>query len=269
VPCVARQLLAKLVEFNGTVGAAGGTPCTPEEVGWLTEGKKVLEVPTLFHSSKVDAACLAPFSTKILPTWPPSHIFPALDYLRIAVTHPQGAALCAGMGGALLPPVLGLATGGGGAAADRAPVLTAGRVLFNMLKQPPTRAACLRRLGGMVEACAALLRFPHASVVLTAGVLIHNLALAVSDSAGEASSASPADAAALCAAIGAAMDAAEEDVQLNSTLALGTLLLIDAEGAKVWLQAARATAGLRAKVEALQQKGKTEKAAREVLRLFE
>jgi hypothetical protein len=54
---------------------------------------------------------------------------------------------------------------------------------------------------------------------------------------------------------------------LNALLALGTLLCSDAEGGKVWLGAAQA-AGLEGSVAALMQ-GKTEAAAREVLRVMQ
>ena len=258
------QLLPKLSELNASVASAGGVPCTPEEEAWLRDAAGILADTSRYHSSKISPAALAPFNAKILG-WPTSHLFPALDYLRVAVTHASGAEAVAAMP-ALLPALFRVA--GGAGEAERPAALLACRVLFNMLKASATRALALRNLGGVIGATAALLRYAHPSVQVGASVVLHNLARALSDGLGAALAASsPSDFGALGALLAQGLASSEEDARLNTLLALGTLLYCDAEAGKTWLAAARA-AGLEGSVAALVS-GKTEAAAKEVLRLME
>jgi hypothetical protein len=248
------------------VASAGGVACTPEEEAWLRDAAATLADTSRYHSSTIHPSALAPLNAKVLPTWPISHLFPALDYLRVAVSHPSGAEAAAAMP-ALLPALWRVA--GGAGEGERPAALLAGRVLGNLLKSAPGRGALLRSLPALLAATAALLRFPHASVALGASVVLHNLARALCEGGvGEALAArAPAEAAGVLALAGQALGSAEEDVRMNALLALGTLLCIDAEGGRSWCRGARG-AGLDAAAAGLLA-GKTEKAAQEVLRLLE
>ena len=247
------------------MAGAGGVPLSAEEEAWLRDAAGTLADTSRYHSSRIAPAALAPLSAKVLPTWPPSHLLPVLDLLRVAFCHPSGAEAAAALP-ALLPAVWRVA--GSAGEGERPVALLAARLLYNMLKSAPGRGALLRALGALTAAASALLRFPHASVALGGSVVLHNLARALSEGAGAGLAAgAPGDFAAVLALAAQALGSSEEDVRLNALRALGTLLCIDAEGARSWSTAAKAS-GLQATVAGLRS-GKTEAAAREVLKVLE
>jgi hypothetical protein len=274
------QLLAKLFELNSAVAAAGGEAISAEEEAQLRDAARTLEATSRYHASSIAPGALAPLAAKVLPAWPLPQLFPALDFLRVAVTHPSGAAAVAGMVPALLPALAragGAGAGGADAAAAARPAaLLAARLLFNALKAPPARAALLRAPAPLLAALAALLRFPHASVAAAAAAALHNLARALADDGGAGAAALAADAALLgalwAAVVGDALGAGfagEDDARLLALLAAGSLLCGEGAGVAGAMAGAARGAGLGAAAAALAARAPLAAAAAEVQRALE
>jgi hypothetical protein len=187
------QVWPKFQELNGSLAAAGSPGAVgSEDEAALQACVAVLGETARFHASSMPRKGLAVLASA-LGSWPLSSALPLADMARILVLHSDGAAAvaaAAGSAGCLLSCLLALVQGGcaggsaggsaEGSAGARGPVLTAARALTNAFKHAPLRAVLRARQAALLQAAAALLSFPHASVGAAAAALLHNVAHALS-----------------------------------------------------------------------------------------
>nr|CAB3451833.1 unnamed protein product [Digitaria exilis] len=88
-------ILKKVTEFNTTLSSDSEQKqlsLSETEMSRLPAIAKVLKETSFYHTSKLAEADLA-LLVKILNSWPPKMMFPVIDFLRMFVLHPDGAAL--------------------------------------------------------------------------------------------------------------------------------------------------------------------------------
>ncbi|TVU40915.1 hypothetical protein EJB05_14400 [Eragrostis curvula] len=88
-------ILKKLLEFNATLSSDSEQKqiCLSEtELSRLAAIVKVLKDTSFYHTSKLGNADMD-LLLKMLKSWPPQMMFPVIDFLRMFVLHPDGAAL--------------------------------------------------------------------------------------------------------------------------------------------------------------------------------
>lgn len=139
----------------------------------------MLGATSRYHATTVPPAAVKALFRKML-RWPLDRAFPAVDVLRVLLTHPDGGAAVADEAGAgfvraqtervaaaRLVPAL------------RPVVLLTARALGNALQTEPVRLLVLAGAGAVLDCAADLLRYDSAPVRTAAAVLLHNLAHAL------------------------------------------------------------------------------------------
>ncbi|CAN6181105.1 unnamed protein product [Urochloa humidicola] len=88
-------ILKKVTEFNATLSSDSEQKqlsLSETEISRLPAIVKVLKETSFYHTSKLADADMA-LLAKMLKTWPSQMMFPVIDFLRMFVLHPDGAAL--------------------------------------------------------------------------------------------------------------------------------------------------------------------------------
>ncbi|OEL28588.1 Phospholipase A-2-activating protein [Dichanthelium oligosanthes] len=88
-------ILKKVTEFNATLSSDSEQKqlsLSETEMSRLPAIVKVLKETSFYHTSKLADADMV-LLVKILKSWPPKMLFPVIDFLRMFVLHPDGAAL--------------------------------------------------------------------------------------------------------------------------------------------------------------------------------
>jgi hypothetical protein len=169
-------VLSKLTEFNSD--STNQAPLDAEALDALKGVGATLKRTSHFHSSTFSSAELSALH-RIVVTWDPKFVFPALDLLRVGVTHPVVADYysMAGKGEALTTHVLELMS----ANSDSLPIVLLGlRVLTNMFTHACSRAAVLSALsqseGQKIKALVQYTDHDKRTVRLSLATLMLNVA---------------------------------------------------------------------------------------------
>ena len=112
--------------------------------------------------------------------WPLDRAFPAVDVLRVLLTHPDGGAAVAEEAGAgFVRAQTERVSAARLVPALRPVVLLTARALGNALKTEPVRLLMLAGAGGVLDCASELVHYDSAPVKTAAAVLLHNLAHAL------------------------------------------------------------------------------------------
>jgi len=84
------QIVDKIIQLNGKYKE--NDALTPSEISSLKSLNTVLKNKNQYHVTKVDENSVK-FLSKIVDHWAPEDVFPALDFLRLLIMHPEAAEI--------------------------------------------------------------------------------------------------------------------------------------------------------------------------------
>jgi hypothetical protein len=176
-----KKVLPKLTELNSAVAAdadaaVAALACTSAELESLRQLSDVLAAVGRYHASSVPVEAVRVLFRKLL-RWPLDRVFPAVDFLRVLLTHPDGAdAVVEEAGKTFLKQQTDRIAAACKSPALKPVVLLTARALGNSFSGDNIRAVMAAGAAGVLDCASDLLKYDNVPVKAAACTLLHNLA---------------------------------------------------------------------------------------------
>lgn len=179
-----KKVIPKIAELNALVAgdaepSIAALACSEAELEAIRLLADVLSATARYHATVVPPAAVKALFRKML-RWPLDRAFPAVDVLRVLLTHPDGSAAVAAEAGSVF---VSAQTERIAAArlvpALRPVVLLTARALGNACAAESTRLLVLGGASAVLDCAADLLQYDNAPVRAAACTLLHNVAHAM------------------------------------------------------------------------------------------
>ena len=179
-----KKVIPKVAELNALVAgdaepSIAALACSEAELDAIRLLADVLSATARYHATAVPPAAVKALFRKML-RWPLDRAFPAIDVLRVLLTHPDGSAAVAAEAGSVF---VSAQTERIAAArlvpALRPVVLLTARALGNACAAESTRLLILGGASAVLDCAADLLQYDNAPVRAATCTLLHNVAHAM------------------------------------------------------------------------------------------